>query len=82
MSKKPLVRDLEEVARLYRPVLVFDTIERLERAADPTQQEFGYMKTPPPCWLVAVPNQPTPARSYVVARSKSRADFPKPAKKR
>lgn len=33
---------LGEVAKNWRPVLVFDTVERLESAADPTQQETGF----------------------------------------
>ncbi len=35
-------KGLEEVAKRWRPILVFDTVERLERAADPTQQELGF----------------------------------------
>jgi tetratricopeptide (TPR) repeat protein len=33
---------LGEVAKSWRPVLAFDTVERLESAADPTQQEMGF----------------------------------------
>ncbi|MGC8947202.1 MAG: hypothetical protein ACP5N6_13715 [Anaerolineae bacterium] len=33
---------LGKVAETWRPVLVFDTVERLESAADPTQQEMGF----------------------------------------